>query len=44
VAACICRVCKHKDYESCGKCTCCSYRRCACMPRVVPAEAPILGI
>lgn len=32
MASCICRSCKHKDYESCGKCSCCSYNRAACMP------------
>lgn len=33
MASCICRICKHKDYESCGKCTCCEYRRAACMEK-----------
>ena len=31
MATCICRVCKHKDYESCSKCTCCRYNKAACM-------------
>lgn len=31
MASCICRVCKHKDLESCGRCTCCAYNRAACM-------------
>ncbi len=31
MASCICRVCRHKDYESCSKCTCCRYHRAACM-------------
>jgi hypothetical protein len=28
---CICRTCRHKTLESCSKCSCCSYNRCACM-------------
>jgi hypothetical protein len=35
MAACICRVCRHKTYESCAKCSCCSYNRCACMQKEV---------
>lgn len=31
MATCVCRVCKHKDYESCSKCTCCRYNKAACM-------------
>ena len=31
LASCICKVCRHKDYESCSKCTCCKYQRAACM-------------
>ncbi len=31
MATCTCKVCKHKDYESCSKCTCCRYNKAACM-------------
>ena len=37
MATCICRVCKHKDYESCSKCTSCRYYRAACIPNPTPA-------
>ena len=36
MATCICKVCKHKDYESCSKCKCCKYNRAACMQIVAP--------
>jgi len=28
---CICNVCKHLNTVSCSRCTCCSYRKVACM-------------
>lgn len=28
---CVCKVCRHKTFESCSKCSCCTYQRCACM-------------
>ena len=37
MATCICKVCKHKDYESCSKCTCCRYNKAACM-QIVPQQ------